>query len=97
MAAIELSRAARNDLHGVHLYSVEAFGIDVAAKYLSDIQEALGRLADFPKLGSPAVELKRGTRCLSCRQHRIFYRYERGTVRVARILHHAMDPRKWLD
>lgn len=97
MAPVELSRAARSDLHGVYLYSVEAFGYDVAAKYLADIQEALGRLAEFPKLGSPAVELKRGTRCLSSRQHRIFYRYERGTVRIARILHNAMDPRKWLD
>lgn len=97
MAKVELSRAARSDLHGVHRYSVENFGNDVAATYLADLQRALAQLTEFPKLGSPAVELKRGTRCLSCRQHRIFYRYERGTVRISRILHHAMDPRKWLD
>lgn len=96
MAKVELSRAARSDLHGVHLYSVESFGNEIAVKYLADLQQALARLADFPKLGSPALELKRGTRCLPCRQHRIFYRYERGTIRIARILHHAMDPRKWL-
>lgn len=97
MPMVDLSRAARSDLDGVLLYSVEAFGYEVAAKYLADLHQAIVRLIDFPKLGSPAVELKRGTRCLPCRQHRIFYRIEGETILIARILHQAMDPRKWLE
>ncbi|WP_343520467.1 type II toxin-antitoxin system RelE/ParE family toxin [Sphingomonas sp.] len=96
MAKVELSRAARIDLLSIYDYSIENFGIDVAGKYLADVQHALAKLADFPELGPPASDLKRGTRCLSCRQHRIFYRRERGGVLIARILHAAMDPRKWL-
>ncbi len=97
MAKVELSRAARSDLHGVQLYSVENFGNDVAARYLADLQQALTRLVDFPKLGAPAVELKRGTRFLPCRQHRIFYSIRGESIVIARILHQSMDPRKWLD
>ncbi len=37
MARVELSRAARSDLHGVYLYNVENFGNDVAAIIISRV------------------------------------------------------------
>ena len=97
MAVVELSRAARVDLHGIYEYSIENFGLEVAGKYLADVQNALMRLSDFPSLGSPASDLKPGMRCLPCRQHRIFYHHDAKTVHIGRILHQAMDPRRWLD
>ena len=64
---------------------------------MDDLESARVRLADFPELGFVVIELKQKPRCLPCKQHRIYYRYDGTTVLVLRILHHAMDPRKWLD
>lgn len=96
MAAVELSKAARIDLYEIYDYSVEKFGPVIAGDYIADIDRALGQLGKFPHLGFLVPELKQSPRCLPCRQHRLYYRHEHGTVLIIRILHHAMDPRKWL-
>ncbi|MCW4462198.1 type II toxin-antitoxin system RelE/ParE family toxin [Sphingomonas sp. BT-65] len=97
MVRVELSNEAFVDLDEIASYSIAMFGVDVADAYVSELHKAFALLSEFPELGVLVAELKRRPRCLPCGRHRIFYRYEDDIVLVIRVLHHAMDPRQWLD
>ncbi|MES2443595.1 MAG: type II toxin-antitoxin system RelE/ParE family toxin [Pseudomonadota bacterium] len=97
MTRIELSHGAESDLADITTYSVDTFGPVNAALYLRDLDRALDRLSEFPALGMVVADLDQKPRCLPCRQHRIFYRHDEDSILVIRILHHAMDPSKWLE
>lgn len=96
MIPVEFSEDADADLESILDYSVEMFGEAIAEKYLRDIERALEELAQYPELGVVHADLRQKPRCLPCREHRIFYRFDGAAVFVGRILHKAMDPNKWL-
>jgi plasmid stabilization system protein ParE len=48
-------------------------------------------LGVFPELGRPRHDVGPGCRSLPVGQHVIWYRIEKGTVRILRILHARMD------
>jgi len=97
MATVELSNSALADLDEIASYSIAMFGTEVADAYVSELDKAFALLAEFPELGFAVAELKQRLRCLPCGRHRIFYWYEGAVILVVRVLHHAMDPREWLD
>lgn len=93
MAEVRFSSVARSDLVAIDEYSARQFGDDVADVYARGFMEAFDLLARHPQAGAEKGELGLGIRCLTHRQHRIFYRLDEDTVLIARILHHAMDER----
>ena len=97
MAELELSNRARRDLVDIRLFSNRQFGKAVADTYFLGFEEAFDLLISYPQSGHAEPELGKDIRCLTHRQHRIFYRLESdsvgGRVRIIRILHHAMDTR----
>jgi toxin ParE1/3/4 len=96
MATLRLRAPAAADLRAILDYSVDRHGIELATIYLEDIGRTLDRLREYPEIGEMRSDLYPGLRSLPCREHRIYYVYSNGHVSVARILHKAQDPRRWL-
>lgn len=97
MIAVRLSRVADADLDGILDHGIKAHGRDTAEAYLLAIQSALIRLCDYPELGVEHLDLTPHLRSFPVGEHRIFYRFDRREVFVVRVLHKAMDARRWLD
>ncbi len=84
------------DFDAIDAYSFEEFGEDIADAYMRGFDELFELLRSHPKAGMAASELGKGIRKLTHRQHRIFYTVDGDLVFIARILHHAMDPKRAL-
>lgn len=91
MAKVVLSREAYADLVDIGDYGESRFGAAAADDYQVNFNQALELLADFPLCGEAKPNWGRGYRCLVCNRHRIVYRVDGDTVRIARILHHTRD------
>lgn len=88
---LERSAPADADLDEILSYSRIRFGEDVAAEYYFSFDETFSLLSQHPLAGATADDIRPGLRRISHRQHRIFYRIVDDTVRILRVLHHAMD------
>jgi toxin ParE1/3/4 len=93
---VEFTSDADADLDSILEYSVEMFGVETAEAYLLDLNRAIQRLSQYPEIGFLRTDLRQRPRCLSCREHHIFYRFDGASVLVGRILHKAVDPARWL-
>lgn len=89
--SLALRAAAERDLRQIADYSLATHGKRAKDAYLGDLGRALDRLINFPEIGAVRDDLNGEPRCLSCREHLIFYTYSEGHVSVLRILHKAMD------
>jgi len=96
LTPVAISSDARADLDSIYGYSFESFGEAIADAYFLDLRAALDRLSDYPELGMVRSDLNHAPRCLPCREHHIFYRYDGTRVVISRILHKRMDPSIWL-
>jgi toxin ParE1/3/4 len=93
---VELSSDADADLSSIFEYGIDTFGESVAEAYLFALKSALERLSEYPELGVLRADLNQKPRCLPCREHHIFYRFDGERILVGRILHKAMDLSRWL-
>lgn len=93
---LELSRRAQADLDDIRDYSVAKFGVERAIAYLDTIEDAFRRILSFPGIGAAVSGLNPPVQSLGCRQHRIFYTVEAGSILVLRLLHKAMDVERHL-
>jgi toxin ParE1/3/4 len=89
--SLALRAAAERDLREIAEYSFTTHGKKAKDAYLGDLRRAFDRLIDFPEIGAVRDDLNGEPRCLSCREHLIFYTYREGHISVLRILHRAMD------
>lgn len=96
MGEVRLRAAAAIDLAAILEYSAAQFGDAAAEAYLRSFERAFDLLCNHPNAGVTHPDIEPAVRCLSHRRHRIFYDVEGDTVWVVRILHHAMDERRWL-
>lgn len=94
MADLVFSPEASSDLAGIYAVSAVDFGEDTAKKYLAGIQNAVGRLAQFPESCTFYPGLQPPVRYLAYKRHRIIYDYDGEIVRVIRIIHQARDVRR---
>lgn len=89
--SLALRAAAERDLRQIAEYSLATHGKRAKDAYLRDLRRAFDRLIDFPEIGAVRDDLNGEPRCLSCREHLIFYSYTDNHISVLRILHKAMD------
>ena len=89
--------AAEADLATILDYSIERFGIQTAETYLRSFEQAFDLLRRHPHAGAVHAEVHPPIRVLLHRSHRIFYDVEEDIVWIVRVLHHAMDPLRWLE
>lgn len=88
---LALRASAERDLRQIADYSLTTHGKRAKDAYLGDLSRALDRLTDFPEIGVMRDDLNGEPRCLSCREHLIFYTFIDNHLSVLRILHKAMD------
>ncbi len=93
MAELDLSPAARADLLGIRVYSVDQFGGEAADGYFLGFDAAFVLLRQHPLAGASRADLGKDIRCLIHRRHRIFYHLDGDTVVIVRVVHHAMNAR----
>lgn len=89
------ARAAR-DLNGLAGYSYRRWGINVAARYVSGLDAAMRRLCKIPSIGSNYGEVLDGVRRYRFRSHFLYYIVSDESVRIVRILHVRMSPKRHL-
>jgi toxin ParE1/3/4 len=91
LAEVILSEKAKADLDTIDRFGIDNFGAPVAADYMRGFHDIFARLAAYPMSGQEVAKLKPTVRRLSYRSHHLFYTFRGDTVRIVRILHHAMN------
>jgi len=87
----ELSDEADNDIEDIFDYTVEEFGVDQAASYVSAFDDVFAVLTETPELGRKRPEIRAGLRSVPKESHTIFYRILADRIRIVRILHGSRD------
>jgi toxin ParE1/3/4 len=94
MAKFRFSRFAEADLLSIGEYTLQEWGKSQAARYIGELEVCCQALAGNPALGRLCDEVRAGLRRHEDSKHVIFYRQERGSILVSRILHHRMLPER---
>ena len=91
MAELRISPEAANDLREIRQYIAAQLDAPVAAqKLVSRILKSMRGLADFPESGpnlSSVLNIETDYRFQVCGNYLIFYRVEKQTVYIVRILY----------
>ena len=95
MAEIKFSPEAISDLKETESYiTEELLDPQAARKTVADIVKRIRRLADFPLSGAPlssVVGMETGYRFIVCGNYMAFYRFEKDTVYIVRVLYGRRD------
>ncbi|GJE55039.1 MULTISPECIES: type II toxin-antitoxin system RelE/ParE family toxin [Methylobacterium] len=87
-----LSPRARADLDGIWDYTAEHWNADQADRYIRQLAEAFGNIADGSIPGRAANDIRKGYFKVPVGSHVVFYRHAAaGDVVVIRVLHQRMD------
>lgn len=91
MTELRVSPEAANDLREIRQYIAAQLDVPVAAqKLFSHILKSMRGLEDFPESGlrlSSVLNIETGYRFQVCGNYLIFYRLEKQTVYIIRILY----------
>jgi toxin ParE1/3/4 len=88
----QLSRLAQTDLTRIADYTLDAWGEQQAFRYLDDLEDCFERLVHAPEIGRACDRIRKGYRRLEHARHVIFYRIDRDSIFIRRILHQGMLP-----
>lgn len=91
-----LTPAAQRDLSAIWDFSAERWDLGQAEIYLTEIRDAIERVAAQPDRGRRCDEVRDGYRRYAVGSHLIFYREREAGVDVIRVLHQRMDPTRHL-
>jgi toxin ParE1/3/4 len=88
-----LSFAAIADLDEIWEYTCTRWDEDQAYAYMRDLQLAVERLADNPKIGRACDDVRPGYRSHRVGSHTLYYRSSvvGGGAEMVRVLHQRMD------
>ncbi|OIP45451.1 MAG: type II toxin-antitoxin system RelE/ParE family toxin [Deltaproteobacteria bacterium CG_4_10_14_3_um_filter_60_8] len=88
----KLSNAAAQDIEDILEQSLAEFGLLQTEDYFNSLTNCLQLLADHPKMGRAADDIRPGYRRFPHKSHLIFYRpASKHGIFVVRVLHHHMD------
>lgn len=93
MAEYRLSQRAKAQLVEIDAYTERVFGRYQADAYNAGFEKTFELIAEFPRIGRSADELKIGYRRYRHQSHYIFYTEEEGCVLIRTIIHTAQDLR----
>lgn len=86
-----LTPAAVADIEEIWEYTRDQWGTDQADEYNHEIQHAIERAADNPKIGRACDEIRPGYLKIAIGSHVAFYRITDDAIIIVRILHQRMD------
>lgn len=96
MPRFRLSSRAESDLSEIADYSIEAFGLDQARRYVDGLEACFQVLTDKPSAGRSADELAPKLKRFRYQSHVVFYIPDNEGVFVVRVLHKSMDIQRHL-
>lgn len=98
MFKLSVTPKAESDLIGIWVYTYEEWGVDLADKYLDQLDEGMKQLINHPSLGADYTHVFPGYRRLQVEHHAVFYQVLEPEVVVVRVLHEDMDaPERLLE
>jgi toxin ParE1/3/4 len=92
-----LTRQADQHLSDIYLYTAETFGRAQADRYLQGFASAFELLADNPRTGRSADQVRPGLRRHEHAGHVIFYRETGDEVLIVAVIHSRRRPEFGLD
>ena len=96
MASHRLTRRAERDLKRVLTYTRDPFGTNQTQAYAAGFERMFGLLAEFPRIGIPADDLKPRYRLFRFEAHYIFYTEETDYILIRAIIHTSQNLRRAL-
>uniref|UniRef100_UPI00386DDBE0 type II toxin-antitoxin system RelE/ParE family toxin n=1 Tax=Sphingomonas sp. BE123 TaxID=2817842 RepID=UPI00386DDBE0 len=94
---LKFAKRAEVDLQQIWRYSAIEWGVEQADTYIAEMRERCLRLCEHPALGPERFYGRRALRRWPAGSHILYYRIEARRIRVVRILHAAMDPRRHMS
>jgi toxin ParE1/3/4 len=91
MAEYRLSGAAEADIEAIYIYTYQTFGAHQAESYALGLKQSFERLADMPRIGRSAEDLRPGLFRFRYQSHIIFYTIESDHILIQRVFHGRMD------
>ncbi len=85
-AEYRLTPKAKDDMEAVWLYSLKEWGRAQTERYVDDVTEAFGFLANSPNTGAACDHIRAGYRRYPVTRHVIYYRATDYGVEVIRVL-----------
>jgi toxin ParE1/3/4 len=97
MPELFYSLEATSDLDEISRFSIERFGLPTARTYVDGLRDIIAWLATMPEVGAVVAGINPRMLSYAYQRHRIYYRFDRSTVTIVRILHQAMDANRRLN
>ena len=91
-----LSPAARNDLEGIWLYTLEKWSLDQANQYIDELVEAFQIVAESPGRFMSCDDIRPGYRFFRRGRHVGYFKETDYGVSIIRVLHDRMLPSRYL-
>lgn len=91
-----ISKEVANDLEGIWVYTVENWSIEQAERYLGLIFEEIEYLCRKPESAKDYSHVRKGYFCSKVKSHLIFFKLNKTSLEVIRILHEMMDVERHL-
>lgn len=79
-------------MEAVWLYSLSEWGAQQTERYIDDLTEAFGLLAQSPKAGTVCENIRQGYRRYPVIRHVVHYRKTVCGIEIMRVLHDHMLP-----
>ena len=96
MPKYHLTPDAQTDLINIRRFGVKRWGAAQSKKYLSELRQTIGLLADTPSLGKLRPDVGRGVMSFPHTSHVIYYLVHRKQLVVFGVLSKHMVPIKHL-
>ena len=94
--AIIYKPRARRDLAGIWSYSAETWSAKRADEYIDAFDSAMSLINEFPSIARDASQIKPGLLRYEVGSHVIYFRVDKSSLTVLRILHDRMEPKRHL-
>jgi toxin ParE1/3/4 len=88
---IRVIKTARHDLDAIYDYWAERCGPEIARSLIYSITGLFPLIAEYPDVGRICPRISAGVRVFLASKYLIYYRKERGVVKILHILHGARD------
>jgi toxin ParE1/3/4 len=84
---LELTHRSRADLRDILTYSISTWGNEIAENYRAKLVKSMGRIAEYPEIGSEHPELGPNIRTYPIGEHVVIYTNRPNSVSVLRVVH----------
>ena len=89
--SFHLTHRGKHDLQSIWNYTVRVWGEKHADKYVTELYDRFGWLAEQPAIGKSRPDIKEGYYSFLQGSHVIFYTLHKGSINIIGVPHKSMD------